>query len=191
MLSPSEEYPDLTQLLKRMKGGDSAARDRLFEVIFVELRRIAASKLRHERPDHTLQPTALVNEVYLRLLKAPNTDWQDRAHFFATVGKVMRHILVDHARHLKAEKHGGAMERVEPLDLPDYSEQQREEVIAVHAALEKLEAVSQRQVAVVDLRFFSGFTEEEIAEMLGVTPRTIKRDWNTARAFLGGILGAS
>jgi RNA polymerase sigma factor (TIGR02999 family) len=177
---PSEPSPAVTALLRAWAQGDAAARDRLFPIIHGELRRQAARHLWRERRNHTLQPSALVNETYLRLAASPGLDWHNRAHFFAIAGRVMRQVLVDHARRRQAAKRDGvrvtlveAAAKAAPL-----------EVLDLETALEELAALDARQAQVVEMRYFAGLDIEETAEVLGVSPRTVKREWQTARAWL-------
>ena len=175
---------DITKILTRLKSGDADAEDALIPRIYPELRRRAALCLRNERPNHTLQPTALVNEVYARLLGRRKIDWQSRTHFFAVASRVMRRILVDHARERRSEKRGGGIPVLDLDQVVVLTEQQSELVLAVHEALERLSKLDERQAQVVEMRFFGGLTEEEMALVLGVSARTVKRDWVMARAWL-------
>lgn len=188
--SPSQqkEEPDrpgdVTKLLWRMRDGDPRAEAELVGLVYTELHRIAARMMRAERDDHTLQPTALVNEAYLRLLAADNSDWKNRAHFFGVAAQIMRRILVDYARAHRSEKRGGRVQRVEleSWDVPlsencDY-------LIAVNDALARLADMDPRQGRIVELRFFVGLSEEEIGEVLRLSPRTVRREWKVARAWL-------
>jgi RNA polymerase sigma-70 factor (ECF subfamily) len=174
----------LTGLLKAWGDGDAAARERLLPEVYSELRRRAGAYLRRERPDHTLQPTALVNEVYLRLIDQRDVRWQNRAHFFGIASQLMRRILVDHARSQGADKRGGREVRVALEE--DVAQQDGPDIdlIALDSALSKLEALDPRQARVVELRYFGGLSVEETAEALGSSPATVKRDWTLARAFL-------
>jgi RNA polymerase sigma factor (TIGR02999 family) len=180
--------PDVTDLLRRVTDGDKQAEEELMPEIYRELRKIAASYLRRERPDHTLQPTALVNEAYLRLSSQRNVQWESRSHFFGIAAQVMRRILVDYARRHRSGKRGGGIPFVQFDDNLGVSENQCALVGNLDEALERLRALSPRQARVVEMRFFGGMTEEEIAEVLGVTSRTVKRDWEKARAWLYGEL---
>lgn len=175
---------DISALLAAAKAGDPASESRLYERVYAELKRMAASQLRNERPDHTLQPSALVNEAYLRLLGAADRGWDNRAHFFKTASGVMRNILVDHARARRARKRDGGV-RVE-LDWEPavFADGDVERVLAVDAALRRLAEWDERQAKVVELRYFSGFDVEETADILGVSAKTVKRDWSMARAWL-------
>jgi RNA polymerase sigma factor (TIGR02999 family) len=175
---------DITQILSRLKSGDAEAEDVLIPCIYPELRRRAALCLRNERPNHTLQPTALVNEVYMRLLGPRKVDWQSRSHFFAVASRVMRRILVDHAREHRSEKRGGGAPILELTDIGALTDEQFDLVLAVHEALLRLSALDERQAQIVEMKFFGGLTEAEIALVLGVSDRTVKRDWAMARAWL-------
>jgi RNA polymerase sigma-70 factor (ECF subfamily) len=175
---------EVTRLLVDLRAGKKDAESQLLTLLYGELRRLAASYLRRERPDHTLQPTALVNEAYLRMVDQPQQNWENRAHFLGVCAHVMRQILVDHARKRYASKRGG---REQPLPLDESAlpgTQRPEELVALDEALSRLGTFDPRQSRVVELRFFGGLTEEEISHVLGVSVRTIKRDWNVARAWL-------
>jgi RNA polymerase sigma factor (TIGR02999 family) len=185
MTTPSHS---VTQLLQEWRGGDREALDRLVPLVYEELRLQAARYLRRERPGHTLQTSALINEAYLRLVDAQDVPWQSRAHFFAVAANLMRRILVDHARRKRAGKRGGADVRL-PLDeAMGVAGGQQVDLIALDEALEMLAALDPQQARVVELRFFTGLSVEETAEALGVSPRTVKRDWGMARAWLYGEL---
>ncbi len=153
-------------------------------VVYEELRRLAKQHLRRERPDHTLQATALVHEAYLRLVDQRAVTWQNRAHFFGVAAQLMRRILVDYARRRQAAKRGGAALKVSLNELVLAAEERSEEVVALDEALERLAAMDPRQGRVVELRIFSGLTVEETAEVLGISPATVKREWTMARAWL-------
>lgn len=175
---------EITRLLGELNAGNKEAETELLTLLYDELRRIAASYLRKERPDHTLQPTALVHEAYLRLIEQKEQNWENRAHFLGIAAHLMRQILVDYARKRYAAKRGGREQPI-PLDgLPVAGIQKPQELIALDEALAKLEALDQRQSRIVELRFFGGMTEEEVGHVLGLSVRTIKRDWNVARAWL-------
>lgn len=175
---------DVTRLLIEWKRGDATALDRIIPLVHAELRRIAARHLRRERPGHTLQPTALVHEAYLRLVPTSELEWRDRAHFFAVAARVMRQVLVDHARAHRAEKRGGAVQKVSieevaaPAAIPDV------DLLALEDALKRLFDFDPQQGRVVELRYFGGLTIEETAEVIGVSPATVKREWMMARAWL-------
>jgi RNA polymerase sigma factor (TIGR02999 family) len=182
---------DITRLLLQWSSGDEAALGRLLPVIYSELRRIAAVQLRRERPDHTLAPTALVHELYLRLVDQRRATWQHRAQFFGVASQLMRRILVDHARERQTAKRGGSATRVSLEYALDEGEamagadgSKAVEVLAVDEALNRLAAVDADQARIVELRFFAGLTVEETAHVLNRSPRTIKREWRLARAWL-------
>jgi RNA polymerase sigma-70 factor, ECF subfamily len=179
-----DEPADITGLLAAARAGDASAQSRLFERVYRELKTLAAAKLRGERADHTLQPSALVNEAYVRFLGRNDVPWENRAHFFATAAGTMRRILIDHARAKRANKRDGALHRVELDDAIALAEQDVDGLIAVDEALRQLAEWDQRQATVVDLKVFAGLQCEEIAEALGVSDRTVKRDWRMARAWL-------
>jgi RNA polymerase sigma-70 factor (ECF subfamily) len=175
---------DVTQLLADLQNGRPAVASQLTPLVYNELRRLARHQMRHERPDHTLQATALVHEAYLRLVNLPERTWQNRTHFIAIAAQVLRRILIDHARARRTAKRDGALHRVpleEPLLLTD---EQSDELVALDEALERLAQFDARQSRVVELRFFGGLTVEETAEALGISPKTVKRDWSVARAWL-------
>jgi RNA polymerase sigma factor (TIGR02999 family) len=176
----------VTQLLARVSAGDDGAMDRLFPLVYQQLRRAAESALRSERPGHTLQPTALVHEAYLKLVGSGGIPARDRSHFLSIAARSMRQILVDHARRRQARKRGHG-ETPLPLEFPVADAgggMAVDELVALDDALEQLSAQSPRLRSVVELRFFGGLNEDEIAETLGVTTRTVQRDWVRARAWL-------
>jgi RNA polymerase sigma factor (TIGR02999 family) len=181
---------DITLLLKQLQTGKKEAESRLLEIVYPELRRIARKHLRNERTGHTLQATALVHEAYLQLTGQLGKEWKNRSHFFAVAAQLMRRILVDYARTKKAQKRDGGRARVELDDALAVSNDRLEEIILIDAALDRLAQWDPRQSKIVELRFFGGLTENEVAEMLGVSARTVKRDWNVARAWLHGELNA-
>lgn len=180
----------ITSLLRALRDGDRSALDRLAPLVYDRLRAMARARMRRERPGHTLETTALVHEAYLELAAADGIDWRDRAHFFAVAARAMRNVLVDHAERRRAQKRGGGVAPV-TLDpeLPALAPACGEEILALHAALERLRALDPRQERVVECRFFAGMTIEETAAALGVAPATVKRDWETARAWLNRELG--
>lgn len=177
-------------LLRRMSQGDRLASDELFAALYDELRGMAGWFLRRERPNHTLQPTALVGEVYLRMLGNLEQDWNSRGHFFATAGAVMRSILVDHARSRGAAKRGGSAIAAQLTDDFAASDDNLDLILSVDSALEELQKRDPRQARIVLLRFFAGLTEEETALVLNTSDRTVKRDWKLAKAWLKAELGA-
>jgi RNA polymerase sigma factor (TIGR02999 family) len=185
MAHPPE--PDVTALLIEWSGGDPDALERLMPVVYGELRKLAASYLREERPDHTLQPTALVHEAYLRLTNQRQVAWQNRAHFFGIAARMMRRILVDYARRRRAAKRNAAAWRV-ATDVPDALDG-FPELLALDRALSSLERLDPQQARVVELRFFAGLTVEETAEAVGISAATVKRDWRTAKAWLRREIG--
>lgn len=181
----------MTQLLLALRDGNRAAESQLVVLVYGELRRLAAHYLKRERPDHTLQPTALVNEAYLRLTKLQNIDWQSRAHFFATAANIMRRILVDHARAARTHKRE-AMTRANTIEeLLIASVGRAPEFIALDEALDRLAKLDARQGRIVELRFFGGLGEDEVSIVLGVSPRTVSREWRLAKAWLYNELSAS
>ena len=174
----------VTQLLIAWSNGDQSAFDRLMPLIDEELRRLAHRYMSRERAGHTLQTTALVNEAFLRLVNRKNLQWQNRAHFFGLAAQVMRTILVDHARSHASAKRGGGARNLELDEAIVISQQKASEVIALDEALKQLALIDPRQSRIVELRFFGGLTVEEAAEVLHVSPVTIKREWSTAKAWL-------
>ena len=180
---------NITQLLNEWSDGDERALDRLTPLVYEELRQQAARYLRRERPGHTMQTTALINEAYLRLIDAKEVRWQGRAHFFAIAANLMRRILVDHARQRNAAKRGGSPLRVTLDRIVATAKQSNIEVLAIDEALTKLAAIDRQQAQIVELRFFSGLSVEETAAALGISPRTVKRDWSVARAWLRREIG--
>lgn len=177
----------VTLLLKAMKGGDAAAADRLLPLMYKELHRLAKSQMRRERQDHTLQATALIHEAYLRLVhqdQRNDVDWQSREHFIGVAATVMRRVLVDHARAHNAAARGGGMARVELEEGVAIAEERSTEVLQLDDALKRLEELNPRQAKVVELRYFGGLSVEQTASLLGIAPRSVKRDWALARIWL-------
>jgi RNA polymerase sigma-70 factor, ECF subfamily len=175
---------EVTELLAAWREGDTNAIDRLLPVVYEELKRIARRQLRAEQVGHTLNSTALVHEAYLKLVDQTRVEWVDRAHFYAVAAQAMRRILVDHARRHRAAKRGGREQRV-PLDEADLPIEERAELlVALDGALDPLAALDRRLAQVVECRYFGGLTEEETAAALGVTARTVRRDWVKARGWL-------
>lgn len=181
---PSSSRHETTQLLHKLSNGDRSAADDLMPVLYHEFRDLAASYLRREGPGHTLQPTALVHEAFMKLIDQTRVDWKGRTHFFAVGAQVMRRILVDHARRRLRDKRGGGRQRVELTDDITISRERDADVLAVDEALDKLQSIDPRQAKVVELRFFGGMTVAEVAESLGVSKRTVEADWTHARAWL-------
>jgi RNA polymerase sigma-70 factor, ECF subfamily len=179
---------DVTILLGQMVQGDPQAASRLVPLVYGELRQMAARYMRRERVDHTLQTTALVHEAYLKLVEQTPASWQNRAHFFAVAAQVMRHILIDHARGHLREKRGGGQAVLQLDEGLVFSPEQSSELLEVDAALHRLSELDPRQGKIVELRFFGGLTVEETAAALGVSPKTVKRDWSVAKAWLHGEL---
>jgi RNA polymerase sigma-70 factor, ECF subfamily len=177
------EKGEVTQLLNAMTRGDSGAAEKLLPLVYTELHRLAASYMRRERPDHTLQATALINEAYLRLARG-DEEWNNREHFIGMAANVMRHVLVDYARAHKAQQRDGGMKRVELREDLAVSAEKLEEVVALDEALRGLESSHPRQGKVVELRYFGGLSMEQIASLLGVSERSVKRDWSLARIWL-------
>ena len=177
---------DVTGLLRQLRSGDSDAVNRLMPIVIQELHRLAQYYLSGERPGHTLQPTALVNEAYLKLIGDQARDWRNRAHFIGVSASIMRRILVDHARRKGALKRSGgpAVDARECADWPSY--EQAEELLALNTALDRLEAMNARHRQIVELRYFGGLSLDETAEALDISPITVKRDWVAARAWLRG-----
>lgn len=180
---------DITRLLSELRNGRRCAEEQLIPLVYAELRRIAATNLRRERAHHSLQPTALVHEAYVRLANIDSVDWRDRAHFYAIASTLMRRILVDHARANKAQKRGDGKQAIEINEAILGTGPRVMEVLVVDEALRRLADLDQRQSKLVELRFFSGMTEEEAGDVLGVSVRTVKRDWRIARAWLSKELG--
>lgn len=179
----SADDGQVTLLLKAMKNGDESAAGKLLPLVYNELHRLAKSYMRRERPDHTLQATALINEAYLRLAH-DNVDWQSRQHFIGVAANVMRRLLVDHARARNAEARAGGLQRVELEEGLIVSSERSDEVLALHDALTKLEGADPRQAKVVELRYFGGLSVEEIGALLEISPRSVKRHWALARIWL-------
>lgn len=175
----------ITQFLKQWSGGDREALDQLMPLVYNELRRQASRYLRKERSNHTLQTTALINEAYLKLINQNEVEWQNRAHFFAIAAQAMRRILVDYARERKRQKRGGNEENM-PLDeaFTVASQEKSVDLIALDEALNELAKFDERQARVVELRYFSGLSIDETAEVLGISNVTVRRDWNMAKAWL-------
>ena len=175
---------EITKLLKAWGSGDKAALERLTPAVYQELRRRARGYMRGQRPDNTLQATALVNEAWLHLVNAAEVDWQDRAHFFAVCARIMRGILVDAARARGSAKRGGGTPRVNLDDVPNLASERDSEIVALDDALKLLAEMDPRKARVIELRFFGGLSVEETAEVLKLSPQSVMRDWKLARAWL-------
>jgi RNA polymerase sigma factor (TIGR02999 family) len=175
--------PEVTRLLEDLSGGDDSAAGRLLPLVYEELRLLAGACFARERFDHTLQPTALVHEAFLRLVNEPDSRWESRAHFFRVAAQAMRRVLVNHARDRNRLKRGGGAHRL-PLEDFDGATTQGPDYIALDAALEKLGRLDDRKEQVVQLRYFGGFSIEDAARILDISVAQVKRDWTTARAFL-------
>jgi RNA polymerase sigma factor (TIGR02999 family) len=173
----------VTDLLVRMSAGDSEATDRLFSLVYDELRQLAHAQLRRERPGHTFGTTGLVHETYIRLVDQTRVEWRDRSHFFVAAACAMRRILIDYARRNLATRRGGGATRI-PLDEDAPAAQRGDMLLALDEALQRLAALDRRLSQVVECRYFGGLTEEETADLLGVTRRTVQRDWVKARGWL-------
>lgn len=179
---------DVTVLLGQISQGDDRAASRLIPLVYAELRRLAGGYMRHERSDHTLQPTALVHEAFLRLVEQSSVDWEGRAHFFRVAAQMMRRILIDHARGTLREKRGSGEKPVPLEEALVFAPEQSMELIKLDEALERLSKIDPRQGRIVELRFFGGLTVEETAEAMEISPKTVKRDWSVAKAWLHGDL---
>ncbi len=184
-MSTSSQH-EVTRLLIRLTDGENAVLDDLLPLVYSELRRLAASYLRRERSDHTLQPTALVHEAYIRLVDQTQVRWQNRAHFFGVAAQMMRRILVDHARSQQAEKRGGEFQKLSLDENIDVSGERAADLVALDEALTRLAELDPVKSRVVELRFFGGLSVEETAEVLGVSAPTVKRQWRMAKAWLFG-----
>jgi RNA polymerase sigma factor (TIGR02999 family) len=175
---------EITRLLLEMREGNPEAAPNLIPLVYEQLRRTARSLLRNERSDHTLQPTALVNDALMRLIGKECLEWQSRAQFFAVSSKIMRHILIDHARAHGADKRGGEFQKISLDHVFAYEWRQADSFLSLNQALERLQEFDPRLCSVVEMRFFAGMTEEEISDVLKVSVRTVKRDWQFARDWL-------
>jgi RNA polymerase sigma factor (TIGR02999 family) len=182
------ENQEVTMLLSALTRGDENAASKLMPLVYDELRRLAGSYMRRERADHTLQATALVHEAYLKLIDQRAVNWQSRAHFFGVSAQLMRRILIDHARGLARHKRGGEHRKVSLDEAFVFAEQQADELLAVDDSLNGLAKIDARQARVVELRFFGGLSVEEAADVLGVSPKTVKREWSVAKAWLSADL---
>ncbi|MBZ5623412.1 MAG: sigma-70 family RNA polymerase sigma factor [Acidobacteriia bacterium] len=174
---------EITQLLNRNGAGREKC-ERLAELVYADLRQIASRVMVSEPQDHTLQPTVVATDAYLKLVEQPGGPWQSRHHFFAAAAKTMRQMLVDHGRKRRAQKRGGAAQRVDLDEVGNAKAVDLEELLALDEALTRLESIDKRQIQIVELRYFTGLTEEETAEVMGIGLRTVKREWAVARAWL-------
>lgn len=180
-----KEQNEISLILKDWSGGRRESVDALLSLVYDELRKIARQYLRKERPDHTLQPTALVHEAYMKLINISDVSWQDRAHFFAVASNVMRHILVDHARARLTDKRGGEFLRIgleEALQISPGEDQV--DLLSLDEALSRLAAFDEQKSKIVEMRYFGGLTIEETAHVVGISPATVKREWTLAKAWL-------
>jgi RNA polymerase sigma-70 factor (ECF subfamily) len=184
MLATDALPSNVTGLLVDWSNGDETAYERLAPLVHAELHRLAHHYMSRERDGHTLQTTALVNEAYLRLVDQKQTRWQNRAHFFGICAELMRRILVDYARQQNYQKRGGGARKLSLDEAPVFSKEKTADLIALDEALKELASFDKRKARVVELRFFGGLSNEEIAEVMGVHPNTVSRDWNAARAWL-------
>jgi RNA polymerase sigma-70 factor, ECF subfamily len=183
-----EPAPDVTLLLNKLASGDQEAAAELVPLVYEELRRLATRHLAHERPNHTLQATALVHEAYVKLAAQKDAKWQNRAQFFGVASQAMRRILVDYARGKQRIRRGGKQQKVSLDDVSLVSPGRTEEVLAVHESLSRLETLDARQARIVELRYFGGLKVEEIAEVVGISAKTVMRELNVAKAWLYGDL---
>ena len=181
---PTTSSLEVTQLLAAWGKGDRSALDKLFPLVHAELRRIARHQMSHERASHTLQATALVNEAYLKLAGQDEFSWQNRAHFFAVCAQVMRHILIDHARAHARDKRGGGAVQVSLKEANLIAGQPAEHFLALDEALRTLESVDPQKGRIVELRYFGGLSIDEAAEVLDISPRTVRREWRRSKAWL-------
>lgn len=180
---------EVTRILQAWGRGDQQAVDRLMPLVYGELRRLAQHYLRRERPDHTLQPTALVHEAYLRLVDQRGVSWQNRAHFFGVAAQAMRRILVDYARRHRAGKRGGGSLKISLADVAVAAKEGSEDLATLDDALNRLAAMDPRQGQIVELRLFGGLTVDETADLLRISAATVKREWTTAKAWLSREIG--
>jgi RNA polymerase sigma factor (TIGR02999 family) len=180
----SQSRAELTQVLDAIDDGDNAAADRLMPLVYDDMRALAADYMKRETPGHTLQPTALVNEAFLKLVDQSRVEWAGRSHFFAVGAEIMRRILVDHARAKKRVKRGGDRERLELTEDCQVSPSPSVDLLAIDEALAKLAKRDARQAKIVELRFFGGLTVEEVAGVLGMSKRTVEAEWTMIRAWL-------
>lgn len=185
MISEMSERPahDVTLLLSRVSEGDNSAPGKLLELVYADLRHLAAAYMKDERGDHTLQATALVHEAYLRLVDWENVTWENRAQFFAVAAQVMRRVLVDHARGKNAAKREGSQHKLALDEAVSFANEKEFDVLALEEALSSLEQLDPRQAKIVEMRFFGGLSIEEVAHVLKISPTTVKREWTIAKAW--------
>ena len=184
MSSSPDPTSTISRLIESVRNGDAAAAAALTPLLYNELHRLAMHHMRNERLGHTLQATALVNEAYLKLIDNREANWQNRAHFLAIASQAMRRVLIDHARSKRRVKRGGLQQKVSLEDVVIAAEEQSYDLVALDSALDRLAKVDARQSRIVELRFFGGLSVEQTAEVLGISPKTVKRDWAVARAWL-------
>ena len=175
---------ETTLILTALCAGDRSGLDRLFEIVYNDFRRIARKYLRRAGSGHTLQPTELVHEAFIKLVNHQRVDWRGKSHFYAIGAQAMRHILVDHAKHKARQKRGGGRQRIPLDDVLTLSIQNDEDVLAIDEALKKLSAINETRAKIVEFRFFAGMTVAEVAEVLGVSKRTVEAHWTLTRAWL-------
>lgn len=175
---------EITQLLQQWSAGDAAVLDRLLPLVYDELRQLARSNMRRQALNHTLQPTALVHEAWLRFNRPQAGEWQNRVQFYALAARVMRHVLIDHVRQQAAEKRGGAQEMLSLRHAEQQGQELEFELLALHEALQRLASLNAQHAQIVELRFFGGLTIDETAEVLGISHATVERGWHAARAWL-------
>lgn len=189
--SPPLKQHEITELLAQWSGGNQTALDKLYPLVYDELRRLARSYMKREPKGHTLQTTALINEAYVRMVDQKNVHWQNRSHFFAISAQIMRRILVDHARRYLHAKRGGGARRISLDEAMLVAKERSEEVLMLDQALADLARLDPRRSQVVELRYFAGLTNQEIASILKISENTVMRDWNLARAWLYQQLGGA
>ena len=175
---------EITQLLAKLRNGGSSTHSRLANLVYDELHRIASQYMRRERPGHSLQATVLVNDAYLRLVNGSERTWENRSHFYAVAAQAMRRILINHARGRKAAKRGGGVGELQLDDVVVISDDNYEEILAIDEALTRLAEFDPRAGQIVEMRYYAGLKDDEIAEVLGVSPKTVRRDWDVARRWL-------
>ena len=184
----AQPQQDVTMLLAEAKNGDPEAISRLLPLVYAELRKLARGYMNRERGDHTLQPTALVHEAYLKLLNNPPDEWENRAHFFGIAAQVMRQVLIDHARGHSREKRGAGQNPLSLEDVLAFAPERSSDLLSLDESLRRLTDLDPRQGKIVELRYFGGLTVEETARVMGLSPKTVKREWSMAKAWLYGDL---